>query len=389
MATSLTVEQLQRKTTAAEIEAKMLQVAGWIGLPVTSWKPGGLFRTLYHACAVVLETACEIPYYLAKSAFSETCEGDWLTLKCADDRNVFRIEATYATTDIVLDNAGGGLYTYAAGEYLVKHEDTGKVYKNVSAFTLNPLQTGLSVSVQALEAGTGSNAAANKITVPMVPVSAVTFTNPTSAIALDRETDAALRSRYIDALGARSIFGPDAAYRYWAKTCQRQDGSYIGVNRVWLSPGGVPVYVRVATPSGAVSGTADDPSTDLGAIQKVINEKVVPHPVTAIVSSATEVAVATTGTYYVDRAANLTDGEWQTLIGNAIDGYMQIVPIGGHVLPAATGKMYIEALSGAVKSASPYIVRPHITVPAADVALTSSEFPKGGAHTITIVQVDV
>src|SRR5262249_36462305 len=181
---------------------------------------------------------------------------------------------------------------------------------------LGPLSW-IDIDIRAGEVGASSTAAPNTITEFVTKLLGVEVTNAAPLVGLDAESDAALRVRCRDSLGALSPNGPPAAYRYWAKTAKRADGSPVGVTRVRLMPppgdGSMQMYVASAT--GPVSGNANDPSTDLGAVNKAIQENAVPYghgPVT--VSSATVHPLAITCTVWISTSSAMTTAEVQQIV---------------------------------------------------------------------------
>ena len=383
----LSVKQMTTLITADEAEAKVLEICTSFGLPVSSWQEGGAYRTLIAAGAELFATIiAPVVQALAKAFSLDTAEGDWLTIIAWERYGVRRADDTPGTTTLTINNSKGGLYTFAAGELLIKSSVNGKLYKNSSAVTILPLALGVSVDIIALEAGTASNAAAGEIDTFVTPYPGLTCTNASALLGADGETDPELRQLCRDSLGRLSPMGPEAAYVYQAKRTFRADGTLISVNRVKVSKSGVPVYVTVASSSGTVDGDPLDTGTDLGLIQKAIEDNVCPYGITTSVSSATALDVAFTGTIYVDRNANVVSGELISDAVEALNDYLASVPIGGHVIsPSPTGYVYLHAVIGELKKLNDYIIKADVT--GSDVPVGAYEVTKGGAHSISVVQV--
>ena len=380
---SLPFDQLLKPLTAAQVKATLYSLLAALGLPVTSWKEGAVVRTIIAVISTVFGGFTELMVLVARSGFLDTASGAWLTLLAEQVYDVARILATFATGQVTLTNAGGGLYSFAAGDLVVTAPGAKKSYSNVSAITLNPLST-LVVDVQALELGTASNAAPGTVTALATAIPKVTVTNAGSILGSDEETDADLRARCRDKLGALSPNGPKAAYSYFAKSAQRADGTYVGATRVKVSPSGVPVEVIVAGPAGAISGDPLDPATDLGAIAVAIEQNCVPNGVTYTLASATEHALAVACDVWIDKGAGLTSGEVTTASTTAIESFFAASPIGGVDLGGG-GFVFRNSLLASIASISPAVLKVDVTAPAADEALAADEVPVlSGAPTVTV-----
>src|SRR5262249_9122817 len=102
--------------TKEAIYTKGLEIADAVGLPVTSWTAGDPTRSLYHLVSEILATVEDVVVVWIGAAFLDYAEGDWLHIKAQQDFNVDFIAATYASTDVTLTNAGGGLYVLDVGD---------------------------------------------------------------------------------------------------------------------------------------------------------------------------------------------------------------------------------------------------------------------------------
>ena len=383
----LSVKQMTTLITADEAEAKVLQICTSFGLPVTSWQEGGAYRTLIAAGAELFATIiAPVVQALAKAFSLDTAEGDWLTIIAWERYGVRRADDTPGTTTLTINNAKGGLYTFAVGELLIKSSANGKLYKNSAPVTILPLATGVSVDIIALEAGTASNAAAGEIDTFVTAYPGLTCTNASALLGADGETDPELRQLCRDSLGRLSPMGPEAAYVYQAKRTFRADGTLISVNRVKVSKSGVPVYVTVASSSGTVDGDPLDTATDLGLIQKAIEDNVCPFGVTTSVSSATELPLDVVATIYVSRTANVLSAELVSDAQDSLAAYLASVPIGGHVIsPSPTGYVYVNALVGVLERLNDYVIK--ADVDGGNVPVGAYEVTTTGTLTISVVQV--
>ncbi|WP_437285667.1 baseplate J/gp47 family protein [Sorangium sp. So ce406] len=383
----LPIDQLMKPLTRKQVRESIYRLLAAMKLPVTSWHDGGAAKAIISVVAAIFAGFTEVIALAIRANFLDTAEGIWLTLLAYYVYGVTRIEATFASGEVHLVNAGGGIFEFEPGEFICKHAVTGRQYTNVSFFRLEAGQT-LPVAIRALEAGSRSSALPGQITVLVTTMRGVTCTNPAPVVGRDGETDPELRERCRDSLGALSPNGPEAAYIYWAKSARRADGSPVNVNRVWVSKGSSVghVTVYVASPSGAVPGTIGDDSTDLGAVDKAIRTKVVPVGVTCTVASAVPHPLPVAGTAWVQAAANLSNVQWKLMFDQQIDSYLSEVPIGGYVLTSPPGHIYRNAIIGIVEGASKSVIKFDPVLPA-DTELAEGEVPVAAVNTLAVQQV--
>jgi phage-related baseplate assembly protein len=208
----------------------------------------------------------------------------------------------------------------------------------------------------------------------------VTCSNPASLVGLDTETDAALRVRCSEKLGALSPMGPWDAYAYAARNAHRSTGEPCGVTRTrTLKDGFGNVTLIVASASGPVTGTIGDQTTDLGAVDEAVQQLAAPLAVTAHTESAT---IVTTGVTYELWAYN-TSGQSNAQIDDSVEAkliaFTAMQPVGGNTL--------LPAIKSAIASVLPQIFHVVVTVPGGDVALTNRQVMVLGTVTGTIHQV--
>ena len=269
---------------------------------------------------------------------------------------------------------------------VVLNPGTGKTYRNTSAIELGAGKT-LTVPIRATEAGKLSSALPGTIVELETTLLGVTVTNATAVVGLDAELDADLRLRCTEKLGALSPLGPWDAYAYAARSAKRPDGSTLGVTRIRQhkdGAGGVTTWV--ATASGPVTGAADDPSTDLGAVHAAILRSSVPECVTATTSSAAPRVLAVTYQAWAHEGSGLTDAQIESAIGAKLSAFASAQPIGANVIELQPGKVFRSALIAAIASARPEIFRVELEAPDADVELAIFEVPTLGAVNGTIHQ---
>jgi hypothetical protein len=389
----ITINDLITPLTVDEVKTSIYTMLNTLGVTTTNWRPGAVVRTIITIVATLIAALSQFTAAIARANYLDLAVGDWLTLLARYVYGVERIEATFATGVVRLDNASGGVYNLSIGDLIVKNPITGKQYVNTEAVVVGALATNVLVDIQASEIGEASTSFADEITVMVTTFTGVTCTNPASVVGFEAEEDEALRIRCRAKLGSLSPNGPSDAYDYVARTAVRADGSAIGVTRV--SPtypdgyGGLTVYVADAT--GSLTGTAGDPSTDLGAVNEAIQTKVVPLPVLATVESAAAQAISVSYEVWLYNIAGLSETAITDAISAALSEFISARPIGGDIADIAPGYVYrsgLEAAIGGAKSATGVplgIFRAVISNPAADVPILLNGAPVAGIIAATAI----
>ncbi len=308
----------------AELEA--------LGIPARSWSSSGPsgtggnpLNTILVVVATVYAAFAGIVMSLARSAYlDESADGE-LTALAKYTFGVTRRPATYASGQVRLDNAGGGVFSFGPGEFRAVNPTSKKAFVNVSAFTLGALETGKIVDVVAVEPGSGSSSAAGTITSLDTALLRVTCTNPLGVVGTDEESNESLRQACRDRRDAYGAGAPRGAYAYWARRATRLDGTLVDVNRVGISPSsstGV-VTVTVASPSGApIAG-------DVTAVAAALETYVRPDSVTVVVQGATVRLVPVTATLWVDPTTSASSAAIIAAATTALQDLQATYPIGG------------------------------------------------------------
>lgn len=381
---AISLDDLTTPMTVDEITQSIYSVLAAVGVNTTTWKPGAVVRTIIAAVAVVMAAFTVLTSLIAKSGWLELAEGDWLTLVA---RHVFGVErqtATFATGEITLVNGGGGVFgPFAIGDAVFKNTTTGKTYRNAAGFSLGALGT-VTVAIQAVEAGSASTSGPTAIDALVTTMLSVTVSNAASVVGLDDESDPSLRTRCLEKRSSLSPNGPRDAYAFFARAAVRTtDGSSVGVTRVRVtavsSTGNVTVTVANAT--GAVSGTAGNPATDLGAVDQTIKLNVVPDGITETTQSATPQTIGLGYDLWIYADANLSDAAIQALVATKWATFMTTQPIGGNVISPAPGKVFVDAIRAAIGSVRPEIFHVVVSAPGADVVLADTDVPLPGTIT--------
>lgn len=252
-----TIAELTTPMTTAEATTAIYDALAARGVVTSTWKPGAVVRTIIAGLAIVLAALSSLQALLAKSAFLDYATGAWLTLVARYVYETERSPGAFASGNVTLDNAGGGVYSVAIGDFLCANPATGKTYRNTAAFSIASLQTGVVVPVEAIEIGSASSSAAGTITELTTPLLGVTCTNVTALVGVDEESDPDLRARCRAKWSTIGTGSTAAAYEYWAKAASSEVArvSVRSHDALGITTDGA-VTVILATASGAVSAAA-------------------------------------------------------------------------------------------------------------------------------------
>ncbi len=357
-----TIEELTTPLTRQEVQQSIYDVLAAVGVNTTAWKPGAVVRTMIVAVSIVLASLSTLMALIAKSGFLETAEGAWLTLVAKHVFNVEREGAAFATGEITLVNASGGIYVVDPDD-LTFTTVAGVEYRNTTGFTL-VASSSITVPIQAVEVGTPSSAGPLAITVMNTPLTGVTCSNANALVGRDPEADAPLRARCSEKLGALSPNGPWDAYSFAVRNATRADGSLVPVNRVRLTKDGFGnVTVYCATPTGPVE------PADLVILDEAVQHNAAPLAVTATVLSATAVPVAVTYELWMYNTSGLTEAQVRAAVDKQLVAFMSAQPIGGNVIDPDPGKIFRDAIRAAIGAAVPEIFHVELAAPVADTEL--------------------
>jgi hypothetical protein len=391
-----TFEQLINAPTTDEIKKSIYDALIAMGVTATNWKPGAVVRTMIAGCAIVLAALASLIVLVNRGGFLSLSEGPWKKLVAKYSYNVNYLEASFAIGPLNLTNAGGGIYPFGPKEYTVRNAETGALYENQSAFTLNGLST-LQITIQALEAGSASSALAGQISETVTTLPDVTVNNPVALVGRDEESDTELDARAGEKLGSLSPNGPWDAYSFIAKSAKRADGSSIGISRVnpVKEPNGH-ATIYVATPSGGVTGAVNDLNSDLGIVDELIQTQCVPLGFTAETASAEPRAVDGSYAIWIYNTSGAAVSTITTAIDAAIAARLGTVPIGGDKLPGYPNGVHASLIEDVISKAkvngkSLEIIRKTAALVATPdtsvLALNFNEAPIIGTFTGSVVQI--
>lgn len=372
----VTLAEVTTPVTRQQVQASIYSILGALGVDVTVWLSGSPLRSAIVPFSAMLEAFSKQLADVASSGFLQFATGDWLELVARHVYGVEKLKALFATGNLSINNNGGGLYDFNAGELVFASVITGKEYSNNGHVVISPGDTNVVVSVSAIEAGSGSTATPGTITRIVTNLVDIAATNPSALIGTDAELDPELRTRCSEKLGALSPMGPWDAYASALRNATRQDGSVIGITRMRIAADGYGhVDIYVANDVGGIAGNVLDPATDLGAAAVAIHRDAVPQSVTARLYTATAVPIAINYQVWAYNTSGRTAAQIETTIAAALQAWFPTEPIGGNVIDPASGRVYRDKIAAIIGAAMPEIFHVNLTIPAADTILSISQVP--------------
>lgn len=391
----LSLADLTTPLTTEDVKRSIYSVLASTGVTTTSWKPGGVVRTLIAGVSIVGSALSQLTAKLAQSGFLSTASGDWLGQVASNVYNVVPQGATFATTSVTFTNSGGGVYSFDPGDLQVLNPTTKEAYFNVQPVTIGSGAT-VHAIVQAYTAGSKGTSYAGEIsgfqTAGLAPN--VTVSNPLAAIGTDAESDPAVRQRCLDKLGSLSPNGPSDAYAYVARSAVDQNGAPMGITRVRvINDGFGNVGVYLATNQGGVVGTVGDLNTNLGIVDDAMQRQAAPLAVTLNTFSAVPKPINITYTIWLYNTSGLTEVQIKDVIAKHLEDFIVIQPIGGNLIGVASGRIYFTAIEAAVGGATtdqgvPLLpMKVQVTTPTGDLLLNPNEAPTIGTINGTIIQL--
>lgn len=369
--------------TKAAIYSTALGVATAIGLPVTTWQAGDPTRSLYHVTSELIATLEAVVVGYIQSGFLDYATGDWLKILADQVYGVTVPPATAATTDVLLTNTGGGVYTIEAGDLTFKNSANGKTYRNTTGGTL-PAKVGatngeLTVTVVADELGSGSSAGAGEIDALVTTLLRVTCSNPTAAVGTDEQDESVTRVQCRERLGRLSPNGPKEAYNDVARDPDLTGTSAVTRVRSYADSDTGDVTVYLASGSGALA------EPDRLLVEDAILTWATPLCITPSVQSAVEVVVPITYELWIYKSCNATASEIEDAVDSALGVMFASRPIGGDIIaPATTGALYRSMIESTIRGVYSQAFRVSVTSPSGDTALTNGQVASLGTVTPTI-----
>jgi hypothetical protein len=377
---TVSLASLILQETKDAIYAGALAVAAAVGLPVTSWQAGDPTRTLLHVEAEKLSVLEAIVANFIASGFLDYATGVWLEILAKQVFNVDVPAATYASTNVVLSNGGGGYYPIDVGSLTLKSSISGKTFHNITGGILaSGPATSLTLTFVADEAGSASSAGVGEINTFVTALLGVTCSNAVAALGIDKQDEATTRLQCRNKLGSLSPNGPRDAYSFVALNSALTGTTGITRSRVYgLSTTGK-VTQYLAGPAGAISGT------DLALVIAAILKWATPFCFTPSLFSASNLSVPVTYTVWIYKSCNKTAAQVQADIQTALLAMLAAQPIGGDVIPpATTGILAASLIESTIKASNPKIFKCVVALPSGDISLTNGQVAALGAITATV-----
>jgi hypothetical protein len=366
---TISLATLLVKETKDKIYETALGIAESIGLNTTTWRAGDPTRSLYHLESELLSTLEDVVVGFISSGFLDHASGVWLEILADQVFGVTVPDATFATTDVVLTNSGGGVYSIDPGDLTFKNTVTGKTYRNTTGGLLaSGPGTELTLTVVADEAGAESSAAAGEIDDLVTSLLGVTVTNPLAAVGIDKQDEATTRQQCRDKLGALSPNGPKDAYAYVARNKDLTGTTEVTRVRVYSDSTTGEVTVYLASPSGAVS----EPSRV--AVEDAILKWATPLCITPTVLSAAAVPVSVSYELWTYASVNKSVEAIEEDVEAALENLFATRPIGGDIVPpAVSGALYKSLIQSTIREVYPQVFRVEVSTPLGDIPLGNGE----------------
>jgi len=304
------IRTLFQVETAERILTIGLELAAAVGLPVDSWVVDGASRTFFKFLAKVLANRDVEVGELNRAGFLSSTSGTWLTLLAQDVYGVTREAATYATPTVTLANSGGGVYTRAAGEVIVKASSTGVTFRSTDALSLaSGPGTTATIALVADSEGSAGSVGADDIDEIVTTMLGVTASSSTAATGIDEQADASLVDECLATLGSLSENGPPDAYNAVALNSTLTGTS--DVTRAKTSEDAVDGTVTewIAGSSGEVSGAT------VTLVQDAIETWATPATVTPTVLSAGAEAITVAYTISGEAIPASAEADIEALVG--------------------------------------------------------------------------
>lgn len=370
-----TFDELLTVRTEDEVRDELLSQLSTRGFPVTAWQSGNPGRTLVEAQASGLVDGDEATAAIAAGATLETAEGGWLTLHARGHYQEERQPAVFAEGYVQLVcAAGSGPYTLTEGAFIVGIQASGDVdavrFLAAETRTLNPGQTA-NLLVRAESPGETWNVANGAITFAFTPLPGVTVSNPDysggtwlTRVGLDEEGDASLRARCRAKWATLSTYGwTEAAVAYFASSATYDDGSPVGVRRVYVGqgPGDGTYTVFVAGATGTLAGPA------VAAVQAYIDAR---KPINDVPTVAGAAVVTVTVAGNVRFRAGFNTAANRAAVDSGIAAFVNANPIGTDGVSTDAVEIDEAGIKASIYSAVPGgIADVDLSSPTADTAV--------------------
>ncbi len=380
---TLSLGQLLTPVTEDEAFETCLTICQELGFPVTAWQDGRVQKTRVRLIARLYSQLTQV---IAGQTLGGTskAQGQYADLRgtYVYAENRIPAEPTKGYVHLAVDLSAPGL-TYDAGE--VQIQIGSQVYENFEAIDLDPGAEG-DVLIQAVTPGAAGNVATDSVCTLISPVIVgVEVTNPEvgssgtwiTVQGRDAETDSRYLTRAEGKIERQAYGATEGAYKLWVLEALPE----IPENRVNViqGEGAGEIEITAATAEGALTSeqitTIENylNGTD-GVGRRPINDVVTIGTVTVVTSPAIE------PTIYVQKVYASTA---LALVTEALEAYLESLPIGGQVLGSPPGKARQASMVSAVMAVQGVV---NVTGIPSDVTLASDEI-YSPTISLTIVEV--
>lgn len=322
-----------------------------MGIRADLWPKEGVAISCMTAISSIFATAWNTTVLPAIQAeWLPTAAGNWLEWVALYMYGVAKVHASFATGQVTITNNGGGVFSFNPFEVTFQNVDTGATYQNVDPISLGAGPSSQTIHVQAVVAGTASNAIPGEITIIVTTMLGCTVTNTAAVLGIDDQSDANLQLTCWNAIAANSPFGPRQSFGYAVQTALNSvTFAPVNINRFTITPSSHTgqVGVVVASPTGA-----PDPN-DVTGVANNIEAIARPECVTVTVSGATPIADSDSIVVWVTSTPGLDAGTVQTAIQTAISNFIQTYPIGGRSVDGINFFLFASAIDGVCFAAWP------------------------------------
>jgi uncharacterized phage protein gp47/JayE len=376
--------------TSTELQTQLLNAMTTAGLPTTSWQKKGIWQNLIVWFAAMLQLVYAVLNDIARGAFLDTATDQSLIDLGENTYKTKYRSATFATGTITLLNESGSqIDEVAEALSFAQVADTSITYKNPAAITGWLNGTELEIDLVCDVAGTDGNTIADvsdpfqlSMSTTIVGVSIVEHSAMVGQDNQDQEEYRKLCRKRAASLSPR---GGDGAYEWTAKNLYT-DGTKIdpenpdptktalNINRVRVFGDNTDgtVDVSMASPSGAVDGA------EFTTAVTALNQYVTPSGTVLVASNCTTVTVSVTATITLQKGSATAGVKEAAEL--ALTNYFPTSSIG-----ADDAFVTIKELWGVLFRVAANVHDVTTTLPAADVAISSTQVAKAGVMTVTVV----
>ena len=318
------------------------------------WPTEGVMISCMTAIAKVISGGINDRIAASKSGLLPLSFAGWLAWLALYFYGVVKVQGTFATGSVRLDNDKGGSFAQAAFTTLFQNTTTKAVYTNTEPISLPPGPgTFQLVDIQATVIGSSSNALPGDITTIQSPaMQGVRVTNLAPVLGTDDQPDEDLRLTCWYAISANSPFGPANSFAYAVKTAKNltlTPPAPVNINRLTISPpdhtGGI--TVTLASPGGVPI------STDVDAVRANILAIAKPPGVRPVVQGATPVNDTDAIIVYVSATPGLVAATVVAAMNVALEAFFAAYPIGGRSVDGASYWLFATAVDGVLFAAWP------------------------------------